>query len=69
MPIFVSRLTKMVTFLVTAWSIYVEKIRGVDGYALREIALRLSLSFSISGSLALSREIQPITTQNRIDHD
>ena len=50
------------------WSIYVEKIRGVDGYALREIALGFCLSFSISASLALLREIQPIITQFDFDH-
>ena len=69
MHIIVTSLTKMVTFLVKPWSIYVEKILGVDGYALREIALGFCLSFSISASLALLREIQPIVTQNRFDQD
>lgn len=68
MPIIVSRLTKMVTFVVKPWSIYVEIIRGVDGYAPCEIALRFDLSFSISASLALLREIQPIITQFDFDH-
>ena len=55
--------------MVKPWSIYVDYFLGVDGYALREIALGFDLSFSISASLALLREIQPITTQNRFDQD
>lgn len=45
-----------------------ENILGVSGYAPCEIALGFDLSFSISGSLALLREIQPITTQFDFDH-
>jgi len=54
--------------LVKPWSIYVDYFRGVDGYAPREIALGFDLSFSISASLALLREIQPIITQFDFDH-
>ena len=56
-------------FVVTAWSIYVELIRGVDGYAPRESDYSFYLFVSLFLSLALFREIQPITTQNRFDHD